>query len=215
MAILSFMLNQDLAGFLISLAGQSILVSLIGIAVLKVLSRRSAPVRSLVCTATIAALGLVLVIPFGYRLYDAGLAQYSITGFSERDITDRVIMPPPVSELSLPIESQPVVSHEPLPIEPLPVASPAPSAYFRNMVVDQTVSAPYSLSIPLKEQAIILINALGLAWLLGVLFQVLRLGYGVILVKRFRNSLAKIIDNIGRRSGKLPACNLFIHHSTF
>ncbi len=194
MDILSFITNQELAGFIISLAAQSILVSLIGIAAIRLLSRRSAPVRSLVCTATIAALGLMFVIFFGYRLYDADFTQYVPAGLDDREITERVMIPPPVREMSLPIEQLPVASFEPSTVESLPVVSSAPLPYSDNVVTDQPVSEPYSLSIPLKEQGIIFINALGLIWLLGALFQVLRLGYGLIVVRRFKGSLEAIKD---------------------
>ncbi|NLE26337.1 MAG: hypothetical protein GX625_13535, partial [Clostridiaceae bacterium] len=189
MAIPSFISNQELAGFIISLAGQSILVSLIGIAAIRLLSRRSAPVRSLVCTATMASLGLMFVIFFGYRLYDSDFTQYEPTGLDEREITEKVIIPPPVRELQSPIEQLPVVSPD-----PSTVTSSAPLPFSGNIIANQTVPEPYSLSIPLKEQAIIFINALGLIWLLGVLFQVLRLGYGLIVVKKFKGSLEAIKD---------------------
>ncbi len=189
MVIPSFISNQELAGYIMSLALQSTLVSLIGIAAIRLLSRRSAPVRSLVCSATMAALGLMFVIFFGYRLYDADFTQYAPAGLNERKITEMVKIPPLVGEMQSPIEQLPVVSPA-----PSPATSSAPLLYSDDIIVGQAVSEPYSLSISLKEQAIIFINALGIIWLMGVLFQVLRLGYGLIIVRMFKGNLEAVKD---------------------
>jgi hypothetical protein len=58
MGISSYLLSQELASLLITVAVQAILISLLGFTAVNLLSKRSAPVRSLVCEGTIAALGL-------------------------------------------------------------------------------------------------------------------------------------------------------------
>jgi hypothetical protein len=75
MDISSCLLSQDLASFLITLAVQATLISLLGYTAIHLLSKRSAPVRSLVCAGTMAALGLVLIISIGFRLFDIAWTQ--------------------------------------------------------------------------------------------------------------------------------------------
>ena len=68
MSIISMMENPGLASLLVTLAAQSILISLLGILAVKWLARKPAPVRGLVCSGAIAALGLAFVISIGFHL---------------------------------------------------------------------------------------------------------------------------------------------------
>ncbi len=52
--------------------------------------------------------------------------------------------------------------------------------------------SPYSIS--LTSTLILLINILGFIWIIGVLFQLSRLVYGLIVVKRFKGSLEPVKD---------------------
>ncbi|NLD39033.1 MAG: hypothetical protein GX654_19405 [Desulfatiglans sp.] len=94
MHIPSFMLNNDMAGLLITLAGQSILISLIGLTVLKVLSRSSAPVRSLVCSPTMIALGLTLVISIGFYMKGISWSQATLPFINEHHTKNSILLPP-------------------------------------------------------------------------------------------------------------------------
>ena len=92
MNIPSLILSQDLAGLIITLTGQSIIVSLIGIAVIKLLSGQSAPVSSLVSAATIAALGLLMVISIGFRLSDISQDQTHPPIFLEENTSNQIAL---------------------------------------------------------------------------------------------------------------------------
>jgi beta-lactamase regulating signal transducer with metallopeptidase domain/tetratricopeptide (TPR) repeat protein len=178
MSMLSVFESQDLAGLLITLAAQSILISLLGIAVMKLLSGRSAPVRRLVCTGTLAALGLVLVVSIGFRLSGIAWSQFNETS--------------PAAGRAANSTSTSGQDSVPLPLE----ISPTPQLGSRPFTGENGQVGPAmelsSKSFQLPAAAILSINILGTIWLCGFLFQLLRLGYGVVLVKRFRAGLSKV-----------------------
>ena len=68
MNISSLVFNNDLAGFIITMAAQSILISLFGISIIKLLRKKTAPVRSLVCTCAICMLGLAVIASTAFRI---------------------------------------------------------------------------------------------------------------------------------------------------
>jgi hypothetical protein len=180
MSISSFILNQDLAGLLITIAVQTILISILGITVIKLLSKRSAPVRSLVCTGVITALGLVLVISMVFRLYDIAWPRPTLPDL------------PGGSGMNSISFSEP---HILLPVETIYHTNPAPpqSSLEKEMINSETVISPSS-SI-LGRLLILILNSMGFVWLMGFLFQLSRLGYGFVLVKRFRDSLPGVLDS--------------------
>ncbi len=178
MDIFSLILNNDMGGLLITLAGQSILISLIGLIVLKLLSKRSAPVRSLVCSATLIALGLTLVLSIGFYIKGISWSQATLPFITEDNTKNSILMPPVHQSITYnEIKTPPlkVLSHTPVEKNIQKVAGPAPGI--------SPHSAPFVLPVfPLS-------NIAGLIWLAGILFQMVRLGYGIIIVKKFRNNL--------------------------
>ncbi|MGD9161507.1 MAG: tetratricopeptide repeat protein [Desulfobacteraceae bacterium] len=179
MDISSFVSNQDLAGFIISLAVQSILISLFGIAVIKLLSIRSAPVRSLASTVIIAALGLVLMISCGFRLSDISWSQPAFPAFWEEIVEDNTLSN---------------ASYEASPAETIPDIYPAqPQSSIENHVFNNA-PIPSAHSIELAESIIPVINILGYIWFMGLFFQIIMLGYGILQVKRFKKSLQPVSD---------------------
>lgn len=175
MDIPSFMLNKDVTGLLITLAGQSILISLIGLTVLKVLSKRSAPVRSLVCGATMIALGLTLVISIGFYMKGISWSQATLPFVTENNTKNIILLSP---------DRNTIASGE---IRALPLNAPSQIPVEKNMAGPTPGISPYSA--PFVLPAFFLINIAGLIWLTGILFQMMRLGYGIINIKKFRNSL--------------------------
>ncbi len=181
MDISSFILNKDLPGLLITLAGQSILISLIGLTVLKVLSKRSAPVRSLVCSATMIALGLTLVISFGFYIKGISWSQATLPFVIEKNATNSILLTSDQNTIaSTEIRTLPLKIKSQTPVENN-ITSPAPAT--------SSHSSPFVLPV------LLLINITGLFWLAGILFQIVRLGYGIIIVKKFRNSLQSSRDD--------------------
>lgn len=175
MDIPSFMLNNDMAGLLITLAGQSILISLIGLTVLKVLSKRSAPVRSLVCSATMIALGLTLVTSIGFHMKDISWSQATLLFVTENNTKNSILLPLDQNTIaSSKIRTLPLEVRSQIPVKKN-ITNPAPGI------------SPHSASFVLP--VFLLITITGLIWLAGILFQMVRLGYGIIIVNKFRNSL--------------------------
>jgi tetratricopeptide (TPR) repeat protein/beta-lactamase regulating signal transducer with metallopeptidase domain len=179
MNIPSLMLSQDLASLLITLTGQSIIVSLIGIAVIKLLSGQSAPVRSLVCAATIAALGLLMVISIGFRLSDIAQDQTHPPILLEENTSNQIASSEsgkalPFASVHLPPRIQSQFSNE------------------KGMV--QSISSLSPLSIQLTPTESLIINIMGFIWLTGIMLQMVRLSYSVVLSEKFRNNLLSVKD---------------------
>ena len=91
MGISSYLLSQDLASLLIAMAVQAILISLLGFTAVNLLSKRSAPVRSLVCAGAIAALGLVSVISIGFWLFDIAWTQPTLPVLLEENRASSIL----------------------------------------------------------------------------------------------------------------------------
>ena len=77
------------------MAVQAILISLLGFTAVNLLSKRSAPVRSLVCAGAIAALGLVFVISTGFRLFDIAWTQPNLPVLLEENRVNSILLPEP------------------------------------------------------------------------------------------------------------------------
>jgi tetratricopeptide (TPR) repeat protein/beta-lactamase regulating signal transducer with metallopeptidase domain len=174
MGISSYLLSQELASLLITVAVQAILISLLGFTAVNLLSKRSAPVRSLVCEGTIAALGLVLVISIGFRSFDIAWTQPTLPVFLEKNRANSILF----SE-----------SDRSSPVETATLTNPYQSQIFVEKDMIHSESATSSHSKQLAILLILVVNFMGFVWLMGFLFQMIRLVYGVILVKKFRDGL--------------------------
>ena len=174
MDIPSFLFNQDLAGSLITIAGQSILVSLIGITITRLISGKSAPVRSLACLAIIIAMGLVATVSVGLRLSGVSWSQTTI----------------PVSRDTGKIDNRMsfLMDKDLPPILISPVFLTPPAVAEKNDI-DRSIMPTLFYSRLFTLPASFYINFLGFVWLTGILFQLSKLGYGILLVKNFRNTL--------------------------
>jgi beta-lactamase regulating signal transducer with metallopeptidase domain len=179
MVIPSFMLNPDLTSLLITLAGQSILVSVIGVITIKLLSGKSAPVCSLVCTSTIAAMGLVIVFYLGLLLSGVSWSQTTISVTGETQKVNSQLSPGSGNELPF------------IPMSPVTWIQPIPSHEMANV---DSILMPTTYSGFLALPVSVYINFFGLIWLIGILFHLSRLGYGVALVNNFRKRLKNTRD---------------------
>jgi Zn-dependent protease with chaperone function len=179
MGISSYLLSQDLAGLLIIVAVQAILISLLGFTAVYLLSKRSAPVRSLVCAGTIAALGLVLVISIGFRWFDVAWTQPTLPVLVEEERASSILFSE-MDRLS--------------PVETMAPTNPSQSKISIEKDMVHSDSSTYPHFNQLAVLLILVINSIGFIWFMGFLFQLSRLVYGVILVKKFRESLPSIPD---------------------
>ena len=157
------------AGLLITLAGQSILISLLGVLAMKCFAGKPAPVRSLVCSGTIAAMFLVLTASIGFRLY-------SIAWYKPDIAVNWTRVSPPAGKPAL--DAQPTVSS---------------SAQTRSLIrTNNLESRAQRKRSPVQTG--FLINALGFVWLIGFLLLLLKVGYGLIFLKGFRFGLVRVAD---------------------
>ncbi len=188
MDFLSLLTSHEAAGFFITLGVQSILISITGLVLIKMLSKKPAPLRSLVCAAAIIAMGLLIVIFTGVRLADISWQSKPNPVIEQKTISD--VIPVLKQDEQLPIQ------YKPSPIEP--AQFPITQSY-TPLINDTGYSTPalahFPYSISLSSTLIILINILGFIWIIGVLFQLSRLGYGLIVVRMFKNSLEAVNDS--------------------
>ena len=188
MDFLSLLTSHEAAGFFITLGVQSILISITGLVLIKMLSKKPAPLRSLVCAAAIIAMGLLIVIFTGVRLADISWQSKPNPVIEQKTISD--VIPVLKQDEQLPIQ------YKPSPIEPaqFPITqSYTPLINDTGYPTPALAHFPYSIS--LSSTLIILINILGFIWIIGVLFQLSRLGYGLIVVRMFKNSLEAVNDS--------------------
>jgi beta-lactamase regulating signal transducer with metallopeptidase domain len=169
MSAFSMLESPAVASILVTLAAQSILISILGMLAVKFMGRQSAPKRGLVCAGAIAALCMVFVISIGFQLSGIGWYQPDLAGFLTR--TSQPI------DKSLPI-AQPAVSSS--------VQAPRPT-------MTNALESHRTWRIPVKAE--LFINALGLIWMTGSFFLLLKLGYGLIFLQGFRFGLLRVADD--------------------
>jgi beta-lactamase regulating signal transducer with metallopeptidase domain len=168
MSIVSLLESRALTGLLVTLAAQSILISILGILILKWLARKPAPVRGLVCAGAMAALCLVFVVSIGFQR--AGVAWY------KSDLTD--VWKTPLSDDKPMPEAQTTSTAS-------PVMAPASTA-------PNPLENSHPMRMPVKAN--LLINAFGLIWVGGFVFLLLKLCYGLIFLQGFRFGLVQMMD---------------------
>ncbi len=180
MGFFSLFSSHEIAGLFITLAGQSVLISITGLILIKLFNKKTAPIRSLLCTATIIALGLLIVIFISARLSDISWQNEPTPVVVQEKISNVISVPNQYEPLPEKAESQ------------VPLQS---YSTFNNDMAYSTPTlehSPYSIS--LSSTVITLINISGFIWIIGVLFQLSRLVYGLIIVKKFKGSLEAIKD---------------------
>ena len=161
--------SPALASLVVTLAGQSILISILGMLAVKCMARNPAAIRGLVCAGAIAALCLVLVISIGFQW--SGVAWYK----------------PDLAGLL----TRPSISGD----KPLPNAQPAVSSSVQapRSTVTNGLGSRRTLRMPVKAD--LYINAFGLIWMTGFLFLLLKLGYGLIFLQGFKFALVRVADH--------------------
>jgi len=169
MSAVSVLESPTVASILITLAAQSILISILGMLAVKYVGRKSAPNRGLVCAGAIAALFMVFVISIGFQLSSIGWYQPDLAGLLTRT-------------------SQPQDKS-------LPNAQPAASSSVQTPRATMTNSSNSLDTLGMPDKAGFFINALGLIWMTGFLFLLLRLGHGLIFLQGFRFGLIRVADD--------------------
>ena len=201
MDISDLLSNQNLAGFIITLAGQSILVSIIGITLIKLISKRPAPVQSLFCTGAVTALGLVFFLSPGFYLFNFAWMNTDITTFPKTEIP--FVMP----EFIQTIESPDSISASDGDIFPYSTGKNTDNPAMKANYIFKHNTLP----------VVSLINLAGFIWLIGILFNFMKLTYGIILLRKFRHELHHVnnefyytmLRTVARRFGKIRLPDLY------
>jgi beta-lactamase regulating signal transducer with metallopeptidase domain len=177
MSIASLLESPALTSLLVTLAAQSILISILGMLAMKWLGRKSAPVRGLVCAGAIAALCLVFVVSIGFQM--SGVSWHK-------------------SDLNEIWEKAPAQNNRPMP-EPQTAVTPRVQTPSSPAVV----VLDNSKRMRMYRSAGLFINAFGFIWAGGFLFLLLKLGYGLVFLQGFRFGLARVED--GKFDGLVQA----------
>jgi beta-lactamase regulating signal transducer with metallopeptidase domain len=169
MSAVSMLESPAVASVLVTLAAQSILISILGVLAVKYMGRQPAPNRGLVCAGAIAALCMVFVISIGFQLSSIGWYQPDLAGLLTRT-------------------SQPL--DKSLPNAQLAVSS---SVQAPRPAMTNGFESHHTLHMPVKAELVI--NAVGLIWMTGFLLLLLKLGYGLIFLQGFRFGLVRVADD--------------------
>jgi len=185
---LNQLLNNTASAEFIYNAGVHIaILSLIGLALVSLSKKASAPLRSAISLASLAA----LIIPLGISAYHLIPNQ-----------ADSQALFPAAYEYTLPstLELDPLVAHE-LDLQSQANESTSKSSLTHgeqpqnekvNPVPPTEIRKPSwfnSLTLPQ------LLNAFGLIWILGTIYVLIQLAYGLAFLKGFRSGLALLSDN--------------------
>jgi beta-lactamase regulating signal transducer with metallopeptidase domain len=164
--------SESSAGLLITLAAQSFLISLLGVLAMKCFAGKSAPVRSLICSGAIAAMCLVPAFSIGLQL--SGNAWYE----------------PKIPSAWIRV-SEPAVKSA---VFAAPLRTPPGMKVSSSKTPNPIRTKDFESRAQLKRTPVqtgFWINILGLVWLIGFVFLLLKLGYGLIFLKGFRFGLLR------------------------
>ncbi len=183
MFLLNLLENASLAEWLASAAGQLLIISILGIVAVKLLSGKSAPVRSVTAAGGLVSMLLVFVMSAAFQVssiawYKADLSRLATP---KTAVATAIRATAPMMETRTPE----------LDIQPLPDISMANAVPAKSVPVI-AIKEKQTKSFQLK--AAHYINALGLIWAGGIIFMLLKLGYGLAFIRGFRFGLNRISD---------------------
>ncbi len=181
MEIISLLFSQELAVSVFTLFFKVFMVTLLGVVIIKLISGKSAPVRSLVSMGIIAVTGLAIVISIGFKVY--GIAWYKpvVPVFLDPSAAFTETLLDEQNE-SLTVES----SESVIPEQSGDTGSMTHSFFEQNK---STESAAMT-----RIMIIALINLICLIWLAGIVIQLFRFGFNFLLIIKFKRSLSAITD---------------------
>ncbi len=185
MIFLDLLANGNLTRLLADLAGQLLAVSITGIVIVKLLSGKPAPVRSLAAAGALASMLCLFVLSAAFHASDIAWYKADISRFSPKPAALPAIpaKPAPMTEAVIPAMPENVPPLPDIGMENAVTAKPALTAAIKT--------APAKT---FQVKAMHCINALGILWAGGIIFMLLKLGYGLAFIRGFRFGLNRILD---------------------
>lgn len=177
MTYFNFLANGTSANLLVNLAWQLTVVSILGIAVVKLLAGKSAPVRSLVSSWILTSLFLVFVASAAFHFFGIAWYKADISRIAEK--------------LSVPAD-KPLRVSEQTQQESVIHAETEPSVAGGTMKKGARTGSVNTNKF--RIGACHFINALGLIWAGGIVFLLLKLCYEMAFLRGFRFGLVKVSD---------------------
>ena len=182
MFLLDLLANGSLTSLLADSAAQLTAVSILGFITVKLLGGKSAPVRSLAAAGVLASMLCVFILSVAFHASDVVWYKADISRLAPKPAVVPAV-PAPLTE-----GTAPALMGNPPPMTDIRMENSASSANPAAAVIK---------TIPVKSfqlKAVHCINALGLLWAGGIIFMLLKLGYGLAFIRGFRFGLNRISD---------------------
>jgi beta-lactamase regulating signal transducer with metallopeptidase domain len=192
MFLLNLLENASLAGWLANAAGQLLIISILGFIAVKLLTGESAPVRSVTAAGGLVSMLLVFVMSAAFQV--SSIAWY------KADLSS-LAAPRPAAATAIPTAATAIPAAAPVmetitraltDSQPLPDIRMESDIPMKPAATVATDRAKPAINFQLKAENYV--NALGLLWAGGVIFMLLKLGYGLAFIRGFRFGLNRISD---------------------
>ncbi|MFA7231930.1 MAG: M56 family metallopeptidase, partial [Victivallaceae bacterium] len=181
MLSLNLFSNGGLNGLLTDLSGQLVIVSVIGLIAVLLLTRKSAPLRSLAAAGTLLSLFGVFILSVAFHASD--ITWYN-ADFSSFAVKTPEPTPSPVAASASDIA-------------PSDYPAPQPELRMENSFLAEPTPKVVVAAKPVKTfklKAVHCINVLALIWTCGIIFMLLKLAYGLAFIRGFCSGLNRISD---------------------
>ncbi|MHB9138388.1 MAG: M56 family metallopeptidase, partial [Victivallaceae bacterium] len=198
MSFLNLFENASLAGWLANSAGQLIIISILGFIAVKFMSRESAPARSIAAAGALVSMLMVFILSVVFQASNIAWYKADVSRFTAQPLAAAKPQEKTPATVKPAIAAAPeqMTASENISMPALPTlpdinmenafqAKPAPA---KPAVISPKPGKPFQL------KAAHCINALGLLWLCGIIFMLLKLGYGLAFIRGFRFGLNRILD---------------------
>ncbi len=192
MDISSLVFNSSPAGLIITLAAHSILISLFGIAIIKLFKKSSAPVRSLLCSCVTCILGLAVIVSAGFILSGISWSGLVYPEISFEAPGPTASIPEVYNKADNILRVNPAKEYHYSADTGLNPVSPRKKYISAPEAVEKTDIISFTGPFKLSPSFIFFINLLGIIWLTGMLYFLTRLGYGFIQISKFKKSLKPV-----------------------
>ena len=182
MFLLDLLANGSLTSLLADSAAQLTAVSILGFITVKLLGGKAAPVRSLAAAGVLASMLCVFILSVAFHASDVVWYKADISRLAPKAAPVPVV-PAPLNEAAAPalMENLP-------PLPDMSMVNPASAANTPAAVIKTRPVKSFQL------KAVHCINALGLLWAVGIIFMLLKLGYGLAFIRGFRFGLNRVSD---------------------
>jgi beta-lactamase regulating signal transducer with metallopeptidase domain len=192
MDFFNFFENGYSAGLISNFAVQMTVLSISGWIILKLLSGKSAPVRSLAAAGTLISMLCVFILSGIF--YFSNIAWVDMSQFahkSEAAVSAPVVASPsPQETFETKTFSHPLADEENFASLPVVKAE-------NNISSRLPLPAAASVAVvtkPFQIKTVHWVNALGLLWLAGIIFMLIKLACGLVFIRGFRSGLDRISD---------------------